>query len=49
MLKTDNDILASEMEGSFGVGFSIQEEAVDVAKPAPSGAYCHPNVIYLLP
>ncbi len=49
MLKTDNDILASEMEGSFDVGFSIQDEAMDVAKTTPNWAYCHPDVIYLLP
>ncbi len=34
---------------SFSVGFSIQDEAVDVAQSAPVGAHYHADVIYLLP
>ncbi len=31
------------------VGFSIQDEAMDVARSAPQGAHHHVDVIYLLP
>ncbi len=35
---------------SLLVGFSIQDEAMDVARSAPQGAhYYHEDVIYLLP
>ncbi len=35
---------------SLSVGFSIQDEAMDVALSAPQGAhYYHADVIYLLP
>ncbi len=34
---------------SLSVGFSIQEEAVDVARSTPQGAHYHVDVIYLLP
>ncbi len=34
---------------SLSVEFSIQDEAVDVARPAPQGAHYHAEVIYLLP
>ncbi len=35
---------------SLSEGFSIQDEAVDVARSAPQGAhYYHADVIYLLP
>ncbi len=33
---------------SLLVGFSIQDEAVDVARSAPQGAHYHADVIYLL-
>ncbi len=33
---------------SLSVGFSIQDEAVDVARSAPQGAHYHADVIYLL-
>ncbi len=32
---------------SFSVGFSIQDEAMDVAQSAPQGAHYHAEVIYL--
>ncbi len=34
---------------SLSVGFSIQDEAMDVARSAPQGAHYHAGVIYLLP
>ncbi len=34
---------------SLSVGFSIQDEAMDVARSAPQGANYHADVIYLLP
>ncbi len=34
---------------SLSVGFSIQDEAMDVARSTPQGAHYHANVIYLLP
>ncbi len=34
---------------SLSVGFSIQDEAVDVARSTPQGAHYHADVIYLLP
>ncbi len=34
---------------SLLVGFSIQDEAVDVAQSAPQRAHYHADVIYLLP
>ncbi len=34
---------------SLLVGFSIQDEAMDFARPAPQGAYYRTGVIYLLP
>ncbi len=34
---------------SLPVGFSIQDEAMDVARSAPQGAHYHADVIYLLP
>ncbi len=34
---------------SLPVGFSIQDEAMDVARFAPQGAHYHADVIYLLP
>ncbi len=34
---------------SLSVGFSIQDEVVDVARSAPQGAHYHADVIYLLP
>ncbi len=34
---------------SLSVGFSIQDEAMDVARSAPQGAHYHADVIYLLP
>ncbi len=33
---------------SLLVGFSIQDEAMDVARSAPQGAHYHTDVIYLL-
>ncbi len=33
----------------LSVGFSTQEEAMDVARSAPQGAHYHADVIYLLP
>ncbi len=32
-----------------GIGFSIQDEAMDVAQSAPQGAHYHGYVSYLLP
>ncbi len=32
---------------SLSVGFSTQQEAVDVARPTPEGAHYHVDVIYL--
>ncbi len=32
----------------LSVGFSIQDEAVDVARSAPQGAHYHADAIYLL-
>ncbi len=34
---------------SLSVGFSIQDEAMDVVWSAPQGDHCHVDVIYLLP
>ncbi len=34
---------------SLSEGFSIQDEAMDVARSAPQGAHYHADVIYLLP
>ncbi len=34
---------------SLSVGFSIQDEPMDVARSAPQGAHYHADVIYLLP
>ncbi len=34
---------------SWSVGFSIQDETMDVARSAPQGAYYHVDVIYSLP
>ncbi len=34
---------------SLSVGFSIQDEAVDVVRSAPPGAHYHADIIYLLP
>ncbi len=34
---------------SLLVGFSIHDEAMDVAQPTPQGAHYHTDVIYLLP
>ncbi len=34
---------------SLPVGFSIQDEAMDVARSAPQRAHFHAGVIYLLP
>ncbi len=34
---------------SLSVGFSVQDEAMDVARSAPQGAQCHADVINLLP
>ncbi len=34
---------------SLLVGFSIKDEAMDVARSAPQGAHYHADVIYLLP
>ncbi len=34
---------------SLMVGISIQNEAMDVARSAPQGNYCHADVIRLLP
>ncbi len=34
---------------SFSVGFSFQDEAMDVARSAPQGTHYHADVIYLLP
>ncbi len=34
---------------SLSVGFSTQDEAMDVARSAPQGAHYHADVIYLLP
>ncbi len=33
---------------SLSVGFYIQDEAMDVARSAPQGAYYHAEAIYLL-
>ncbi len=50
-----NVILTSETAGTVGacslslsVGFSIQAEAMNVARYAPQGAHYHADVIYLL-
>ncbi len=32
----------------LSVGFSIQDEAMDIARSAPQGAHYHADVIYLL-
>ncbi len=34
---------------SLSVGFSIQDEAMGVARSAPQGAHYHADVIYFLP
>ncbi len=34
---------------SLSVGFSIQDEAMDVARSTPQGAHYHKGVINLLP
>ncbi len=34
---------------SMSVGFSIQDEAVDVARSVPQGAHYHADAIYLPP
>ncbi len=34
---------------SLSAGFSIQDEAMDVARSAPQGAHYHVDVIYFLP
>ncbi len=34
---------------SLSVGFSIQDEAMDVARSAPRRSHYHTDVIYLLP
>ncbi len=34
---------------ALSVGFSIQDEVMDVARSAPQGAHYHVDVIYLLP
>ncbi len=34
---------------SLSVGFSIQDEAVDVVRSVPQGAHYHAGVIYFLP
>ncbi len=34
---------------SLSVGFSIQDEAMDAARPTPQGAHYHVGVIYILP
>ncbi len=39
-------VLSSEL--SLSVGFSIQDEAPDVARSAPQGAHYNVNAIYLL-
>ncbi len=49
MHKADVVILTLETEGTVGlslaVGFSIQGEAIDVARSAPQGAHYHVDVI----
>ncbi len=45
-------IFTPETVGTVGisaVGFSIQDDAMDVAQFAPQGAHYHADVIYLLP
>ncbi len=52
MLKTDVVILTLETVSSFGlraVGFSTQDEVVDVARSTPQEAHHHVDVIVLLP
>ncbi len=34
---------------SLSVGFSIEDDAMDVARSTSQGFHCHTNVIYLLP
>ncbi len=47
-IQTKQRCLSSSL--SLSVGFSIQDEAMDVARSAPQGAhYYHADVIYLLP
>ncbi len=47
MRKIDVVILTSETVGT--VGFSIHDEAMDVARSAPQGTHYYVDVIYLLP
>ncbi len=52
MRKSNIIILTPETAGTVGVsavGFSIQDEAMDVTRSAPQGAHYHDDVIYLLP
>ncbi len=58
MHKTDVAILTPETVDliwylssslSLPAGFSIQDEAMDVARPAPQGSHFHADVIDLLP
>ncbi len=52
VLKTDVAILTPETKGnspSLLVGFSIQDEAMNVARSVPQGVHYHADVIYLLP
>ncbi len=39
-------VLSSSL--SFSVGFSVQDEAVNVARSAPQGDHYYADVIYLL-
>ncbi len=59
MSKFNVAILTPETVGTVGgclsssltlsVGFSIQDEAMDVARSAPQGTHYHADVIYMLP
>ncbi len=46
ILTPETDILYSL---TLSVGFSIQDEAMHVARSAPQGVHYHADVIYLLP
>ncbi len=48
MRKSNVVILTLETVGTVG-GFSIQDEDMDVVRPAPHGAHYHADVIFLLP
>ncbi len=44
-----SETMAQSSSLSLSVGFSIQDEAMDVALSEPQGAHYHAGVIYLLP